>query len=128
MGEALAGSSSFLFFLQKSATSRACRPAQQQFYLEPDDPEACRPVRQQSRSGPTTLTRSSPVRLKKASSVGAVCGNDGSFTNKTDLSVTDGINPEHKQEQRQSTKDAGPARRCRQQTYRRVRNDASQHG
>ena len=35
---------------------------------------------------------------------------------KTDLSVTDGINPEHKQEQRQSTKDAGPARRRRQQT------------
>ena len=28
---------------------------------------------------------------------------------KTDLSVTDGINPEHKQEQRQSTKDAGSA-------------------
>ena len=31
----------------------------------------------------------------------------------TDLSVTDGINPEHKQEQHQSTKDVGPARLCR---------------
>ena len=47
---------------------------------------------------------------------------------KTDLSITDGINPEHKQEQRQPTKDAEPARRRRQQTSRRVRNDASQHG
>ena len=47
---------------------------------------------------------------------------------KTDISDTDGINLEHKQEQRQSTKDAGPARRCKQQTPQLVRNDASQHG
>ena len=46
---------------------------------------------------------------------------------KTDLSITDGINSEHKQEQRQSTKDAGPARRRRQQTSRRFRSDVSQH-
>ena len=32
---------------------------------------------------------------------------------KTDLLVTDAINPEHKQEQRQFTKDAGLARRRR---------------
>ena len=50
-------------------------------------------------------------------------------TNKADLSAIDGINSEHKQEQRQSSKDARPARRRRQPTSRRcVRNDASQHG
>ena len=54
------------------------------------------------------LNAPAQFRLKKASSVGAVCGNDSSFTNITDFSVTDGINPEHKQEQRQSAKDAGP--------------------
>ena len=42
---------------------------------------------------------------------------------KTDHSVTDGINTEHKQEQRQSIKDAGPATE-----HKRVRNDAGQHG
>ena len=62
-------------------------------------------------SGPTNPIRSSPVQLKKASSVGAVCGNDSSFTNIDDFSVTDGINPEHKQKQHQSPKDAGPAKR-----------------
>ena len=80
-------------------------------------------------SGPTTPTRSSLVRLKKASSVGAVCGNDSSFTNKDDLSTTDGINPKHKQEQCQSSKDAGPARRGGQPTsQRRVRDSTDQHG
>ena len=66
-------------------------------------------------------------RLKKASSVGAVCGNDSSFINITDHSVTDGINLEHKQEQRQSAKDAGSTRRCRQQTSWDSRSNASQH-
>ena len=94
-----------------SITSGACRLAQQQPYLWPNNP----------------LIRSSPVWLKKASSVGAVCGTDSSFTSKTDLSVTDGINSEHKQEQRQSTKDAGSAKRRGQQTSWRVRSDASQH-
>ena len=47
---------------------------------------------------------------------------------KTNLSITDDINPEHKQEQHQSTKDARPVRRRRQQTSRQVRSDASQHG
>ena len=56
--------SSFLF-LQRSATSKACRPSLQQSYFSPDDPVACRPACQQFRSGPTTPTRSSPVRLKK---------------------------------------------------------------
>ena len=35
-------------------------------------------------------------RLKKASLVGAVYGNDSSFTNKFDLLITDGINLEYK--------------------------------
>ena len=47
---------------------------------------------------------------------------------KTDHSVTDGINPEHKQEKRPSNKDAGPARRYEQPTSWRVRNDVGQHG
>ena len=48
---------------------------------------------------------------------------------KADLSATDGINSEHKQEQRQSSKDARPARRCGQPTsWRRVRDCAGQHG
>ena len=81
-------------------------------------------------SGPTTPIRSSLVRLKKkASSIGAFCGNDSSFTNKADLSSTDGINSEHKQEKRQSSKDARPARRRGNPTsWRRVRNCAGQHG
>ena len=80
---------------------------------------------QQSRSP----IRSSPVRLKKkkASSVGVVCGTDSSFTNKADHSVIDGINSEHKQEQRQFAKDTGSARRRRQQTSWHIRSDASQH-
>ena len=109
-GKAPAGPSSFLFLLQRKTTSKACRPAQHQ-----------------SRSGPTTPTCSSPVRLKKGIISGAVCGNDSSFTNKADHSVTDGINSEHKQEQRQSAKDTGSARRRRQQTSWHIRSDASQH-
>ena len=65
--------------------------------------------------------------MKKASSVGAVCGNDSSFTSKTDHSVTDGINSEHEHEQRQSSKDAEPARRRRQQASWRTRSNARQH-
>ena len=90
---------------------------------EPEDQPRSSPI-----SGPTTPTLFSPVRLKKTSSVGAVCGNDSSFTNKADYSVTDGINSEHKQEQRQSAKDTGSARRYRQPISRRVRNNAGQHG
>ena len=57
------------------------------------------PVKQ-SWSSPTTSNRSSPVPDKKQpSSVGAVCGNDCSYTNITDFSVTDGIDEEHEQEQ-----------------------------
>ena len=68
-------------------------------------------------------------RLKKASSVGAVCGNNSSFTNKADLSATDGINSEYKQEPHQSPKDARPARRGGQPTSRRrVRNITGKHG
>ena len=107
--------------------SRACRPALQQSYFSPDGPGACRPAQQLSRSGPTTPIRSSPVPVEKASSVGAVCGNGRSFTNITDFSVTDGINPEHRQEQCQSAKDAGSARRRRQQTSWHIRSNASQH-
>ena len=68
-------------------------------------------------------------RLKMHHQFGAICGNDSSFTNKTDLSVTDGINSEHKQEPRQSSKNARPARRREQPTSRRhVRDCAGQHG
>ena len=68
-------------------------------------------------------------QMKKASSVGTVCGNDSSFTNKVDISTTDGINPKHKQEQRQSSKGARPARRGGQPTSRRyVRDNTGQHG
>ena len=69
MGEAPAGPPSFLF-LQRSAR------------LEPVDQPSNSPS-----SGPTTPTRSSPVRLKKATSVSIVCGNDSSFTNKADISA-----------------------------------------
>ena len=119
----------FLFLsLQRSATSKACRPALQQSNFSPDDPVACRPARQQSRSGSTTPTRSSPVPVEKrhhqlAPSVGTTVP----LQVKTDHSVTDGINPEHKQEQRPSNKDAGPARRYEQLTSWRVRNNAGQH-
>ena len=109
-GEPPADPFSFLF-LQGRATSELA-----------DQPNNCPSPAQR------LLILSSPVQLKKASSVGAVCGNDGSFTNKTALSVTDGINSEHKQEQRQSPKDAGPTRRRRQPTSRHVRSDTSQHG
>ena len=68
-------------------------------------------------------------QLKKASSVSFVCGNNSSFTNKADLSTTDGVNSEHKQEQRQSSKEARPARRHGQPTsQRRVSDCAGQHG
>ena len=60
---------------------------------------------------------------------GVVCGNDSSFTNKDDLSATDDINPEHKQEQHQSSKDARPPKRGGQLTsWRRVRDNTGQHG
>ena len=48
-------------------------------------------------------------RLKKASSVGAVCGNGISFINKVDLLVIDGINVEYKQDPCQSFQNARPA-------------------
>ena len=64
MGEAPAGPSSFLFFLQRRATHRACRSTKQQSRPSPTS-KACRPAQHQFRSGPTTPTRSSPVRLKK---------------------------------------------------------------
>ena len=68
-------------------------------------------------------------RLKKASSVGAVCGNDSSFTNNADISATRGINPEQEQEQRQSSKDARLARQGGHLTSRRrVRDSTGQHG
>ena len=91
---------------------------------------------QSQRTGPATVPvpaqqfQHAPAQfwLKKASSIGAVCGNDNSFTIKADLSATDGINSEHKQEQRQSSKDSRPARRRGQPTSRRrVRDCAGQH-
>ena len=68
---------------------------------------------QSRRIGLTIPTSSSPVLVEKHHQFGAVCGNDSSFTNKADLSVTKGINSEHKQEPRQSPKDARPARQHR---------------
>ena len=82
-------------------------------------------------SGPTQQIQHAlaQFRLKKHHQFGVVCGNDSSFTNKADLSATDGINPEHKQEQCQSSKDARPTRRGGQPTSRRrVRDSTSQHG
>ena len=63
--------------------------------------------------------------LKKHHQFGAVRGNNSSFANKADLSTTDGINSEHKQEQRQSSKDARPARRRGQPTSRRRVRDCA---
>ena len=55
-------------------------------------------------------------------------GTTSSFTNKADISVTDGINSEYKQEPRQSLKDARPARKLRQPTsYRRSGNYTRQY-
>ena len=43
---------------------------------------------------------STQFRLKKHHQFGVVYGNESSFTNKVDLSMTDGIDSEHKQEPR----------------------------
>ena len=82
-------------------------------------------------SGPAQQFKHAPTqfRLKKHHQFDAVCGNNSSFTNKADLSAIEGINSEHKQEQRQSSKDARPARRRGQPTsQRRVRDCAGQQG
>ena len=82
-------------------------------------------------SGPAQQFQHAPAQfwLKKHHQFSAVCGNNSSFTNKVDVSTTDGINSKHKQEQRQSSKDARPARRRGQPTSRRrVRDCTSQHG
>ena len=121
MGEAPAGPFLFLVFSEKchiqrlqasGAIFRACRPAQQQLNLRPNNLKMLQPSLIEKR------------HHQLASSVGTTVP----LQIKTDLSVTDGINPEQKQEQRQSTKDAGPAKRRRQQISQRVRSDASQHG
>ena len=68
-------------------------------------------------------------RLKKHHLFGVVCGKNSSFTNKADLSATDGINPEHKYEQCQPSKDARPIRQGGQPTSgRHVRDSTCQHG
>ena len=83
--------------------------------------------------GPVPAYRSqhapAQFRLKKVSSVGVVCGNDSSFTNKADLLVTDGINSEYEQESRQSSQDARPDKQGGHPTSRRrIRDSAGQHG
>ena len=98
----------FFLVLQRSATPKACRSPLLRSYFSADDPASNSPARQQSRSSLTTPTRSSLVPVEKTSSVGAVYGNDSSFINKTDISVTDGINTEHKTKSRQSTKATAP--------------------
>ena len=95
----------------------ARRSTLQRSYPSPNDPASFSSAHQQSWSNPATPTRFSPVPVEnEASSVGAVCGNDSSYINITDFSVTDGINSEHEQEQR--SKDAGPTGRCGQQAPR----------
>ena len=80
-----------------------------------NDPASSSSAHRQSWSNPRTPTRSSPVpKEKRESSVGAVCGNDSSYINITDFSVTDGIDSEYKQEQR--SKGARSTGRCGQQT------------
>ena len=78
-------------------------------------------------SGPAQQIQHAPAQfqLKKASSVGVVCGNESSFTNKADLSVTDGINSEYKQEPCQSSHDARPTKRGGQSTSRRRVRDST---
>ena len=73
--------------------------------------------------------RPSPILVEKASLVWRRLWERQFLHNKADLSTTDGINLEHKQEQRQSSKDARPARRRGQPTSRRrVRDCVGQHG
>ena len=82
-------------------------------------------------SGPAQQFQHAPAqfRLKKHHQFDAVYGNDSSFTNIADLSVTDGIKSEHRQKSCQSSKDARPARRHGQQTSQRhARNCVGQHG
>ena len=82
-------------------------------------------------SGPTQQIQHAQAQfqLKKHHQFDVVCGNNNSFPNKADLSTTYGINPEHKQEQHQSSKDARTTRRGGQPTSRRrVRDSTSQHG
>ena len=104
------------FYTQKlqanNTTPRACKPAQQQPYLRPNDPSTLQPslVEKRHHQLAPSVRTTVPLQIK------------------TDHSVTDGINPEHKQEQRQSIEDAGPAMRYRQLTSRRVGSDAGQHG
>ena len=85
------------------------------------------PVQPISSLGPTQRPPHAPAQfwLKKASSVGAVYGNDSSSINITDFSVTDGIDHEHKQEQR--SKDTESIGRCGQQTSWASRSSAGQY-
>ena len=62
-GEALAGPSSYWFFLQESAASS--RPILQRSYSSPNDPVSSSSAHQQSWSNPATPTRSSPVPVEK---------------------------------------------------------------
>ena len=125
-GKALAGPSSFWFFLQESATPRACRSAAAAVLPQPQTIQHP-PVQPINSLGPIQRPPHSPAqfRLKKASSVGAVCGNDSSYISITDFSVLDGIDSEHKQEQR--SKDAKSTRRRGQQASRASRSDAGQY-
>ena len=99
---------------------------QQQSYPSPDDQTIQHPpVQPISSLGLTQRPPHAPAqfRLKKASSVGAVCGNDSSYTNITDFSVTDGIDSEHQQEQR--SEDARPTRASRSGAGQHKRNGST---
>ena len=108
--------SSFWFFLQRSSTSRACRPATVAVLPQTRRRTACRSTQHQPRSGPTTLnTLQLSFGLKRHHQLVPSVRMTVPLQVKTDHSVTDGINSEHKQEQRQSAKDARSVRRRRQQ-------------
>ena len=54
------------------------------------------PKIQRQQTGQAILARSRPVPVEKNHQFSAICGNDSSFTNKVDLSATDGIDSDHK--------------------------------
>ena len=64
-GETLVGPSSFWFFLQGSAASKACRSTLQRSYPSLNDLASSSSAHQQSWSNPATPTRSSPVLVEK---------------------------------------------------------------
>ena len=105
--------------------SRICRSAQQQSNPRPGDAQHVDLFSINPGSAQRPPHAPAQFRLKNASSVGAVCGNDSSYINITDFSIIDGINSEHEQEQR--SKDAEPTGRCGQQAPRTSGSNTGQY-